>query len=37
VRVNIGRAAALGYEPAVGLEDGLREVWADFRRVRTAA
>lgn len=37
VRVDIGRAAALGYEPAVGLEDGLREVWADFRRVRAAA
>ena len=38
VRVDIGRAAALGYEPAVSLEDGLREVWADFRRTaRTAA
>jgi UDP-glucose 4-epimerase len=32
VQVDISRAAALGYEPAVGLEDGLREVWADFRR-----
>jgi UDP-glucose 4-epimerase len=31
VRVDIGRAAALGYEPAVALEDGLRDVWADFR------
>jgi UDP-glucose 4-epimerase len=37
VRVDIGRAAALGYEPAVSLEDGLREVWADFRRTTRSA
>lgn len=36
VRVDIGRAAALGYQPAVALEDGLREVWADFQRKRRA-
>jgi len=31
VVVDIGRARALGYEPRVGLEEGLTEVWADFR------
>ena len=31
VRVDLGRARSFGYQPAVGLEEGLREVWADFR------
>ena len=30
VVVDIGRARALGYEPAVALEDGLKTVWADL-------
>ena len=32
VSVNLDRARGLGYEPSVGLEDGLAEVWDDFRR-----
>jgi UDP-glucose 4-epimerase len=31
VVVDISRARALGYDPRVGLEEGLTEVWADFR------
>jgi UDP-glucose 4-epimerase len=31
VLVSIARARALGYEPRVGLEDGLAGVWAEFR------
>jgi UDP-glucose 4-epimerase len=31
VVVSIARARSLGYEPQVGLEDGLAGVWADFR------
>jgi len=34
VQVDLARAAALGYQPSVTLEDGLREVWADFRPER---
>jgi UDP-glucose 4-epimerase len=32
VVVDIARARALGYEPQVGLEDGLAGVWEDFQR-----
>lgn len=32
VQVDLARAESLGYKPSVTLEDGLREVWADFRR-----
>jgi UDP-glucose 4-epimerase len=31
VQVDLARAASLGYKPSVTLEDGLREVWAEFR------
>ena len=32
VVVSIARARALGYRPAVALEDGLASAWDDFRR-----
>ena len=31
VRVDISRARAMGYSPAIALDDGLRAVWDDFR------
>lgn len=33
VRVDIRRARAMGYAPTVGLADGLKAVWDDFRQM----
>jgi hypothetical protein len=35
--VDISRARALGYEPAVALEQGLKSVWSDLGDAGAAA